>query len=291
MAMPVVDLHLHTTASDGRLQPAELIRLVARRGLKVVSIADHDTVEGLAEAFEAAEEFPDLEVIPGVELSCDVPGEEVHLLGYFVDYGGWQFQEALDRFRNGRLVRARRMLEKLTAMGMALEWERVVQLAGNGTVGRPHIAQAMMEKGYSRDFREAFDKYIGREGPAYVVREKLTLVEAVKLVDSAGGLAVLAHPREILDLDAKIQELISVGLAGMEVYYKNYSREVVRRLKEKAETFGLVSCGGSDFHGLQGDEVLPGEVGPPLESVESLKLRWKEKARRNASRLDGEAKR
>ena len=278
MAMGPVDLHLHTTASDGRLRPEEMIRFVARRGLWVVSITDHDTVEGLAEAFEAVEEFPELELIPGVELSCHVSREEVHLLGYFIDYENLRFQETLERFRNGRIVRAQRMLEKLAGMGMKLDWERVAELAGGGTVGRPHVAQAMLEEGYIADFREAFDKYIGRNGPAYAVREKLTPVEAVRLVSDVGGLPVLAHPRDMLDLDTMLQELLPVGLVGMEVYYGGYFEGTVRRLQEMAELFGLVPCGGSDYHAFgKPDEVLPGDTGPPLETVEALKRLWVER--------------
>lgn len=282
--METVDLHIHTTASDGRLTPTQMVRFLARQGLKVVSITDHDTVDGLAEALEASGAFPDMELIPGVELSCDVPGSEVHLLGYFVDYRDMQFLRVLERFRNGRVIRAKLMLEKLASMNMKVEWARVAELAGDGAVGRPHIAQAMVEKGYVASFREAFDKYIGRNGPAYVEREKLTPVDAVRLISRVGGVAVLAHPRDIPCLTSTIWELLPEGLAGMEVYYGDYSGDTVRSLKQIADTFALVPCGGSDYHALNvPGEVLPGTVGPPMESVLALKRLWEERSQAQAA--------
>jgi predicted metal-dependent phosphoesterase TrpH len=276
----VVDLHLHTTASDGRLSPAAMVRFVAQRGLRVVSITDHDSVEGLSEAFEAVGAYPNLELIAGVELSCDVPGTEVHLLGYFINYSDRQFQAMLERFRNGRIIRARRILEKLAEMSMPLEWSRVQELAGNGSVGRPHIAQAMLEKRYINEFREAFDRYIGRNGPAYVEREKLVPVEAVRLVRDVGGLPVLAHPFEIPDVERWLQELAGEGLVGLEVYYGTYTAQVVQQLNELAKQYELVPCGGSDYHALgTPDEVLPGVMGPKMESVRQLKTRLSRKAR------------
>ena len=143
-----VDLHLHTTCSDGRLAPSELIRLAYGQGLEVVSVTDHDSTEGLAEAYEAAREFPQMRIIPGIELSTDIPGNEIHMLGYFIKYDDPQFQDILLRFRRGRVERARLMVEKLDAQGLHLDWDRVQEIAGDGAVGRPHIALAMVEKGY-----------------------------------------------------------------------------------------------------------------------------------------------
>ena len=142
-----VDLHLHTTASDGRLSPTELVRLVAGQGLKQVSISDHDTTEGLAEAYRAAQEFPDLRIIPGIELSTDVPGDEVHMLGYFIQYENEEFQRVLRGFRSGRLERGEAMVDKLEELGLHITWERVKEIAGDGSVGRPHIALALVEQG------------------------------------------------------------------------------------------------------------------------------------------------
>ena len=267
----LVDLHLHTTASDGRLSPAQLVRLAAAQGLKQVSISDHDTTEGLAEAYLAAEEFGDLRIIPGIELSTDVPGDEIHMLGYFIQYADEGFQEVLRGFRRGRVDRARLMVEKLAGLGIHLEWERVQQIAGEGSVGRPHIALAMVEKGYCKEPREAFPEYLGRNGLAYVERPKMTPAEAVQMLVNIGGVPVLAHPGYLLDMETRIAELVDVGLMGMEVYYAHYSPDTVQHLAQVAARFGLIPCGGSDYHGLGNTgEPLPGALGPPLSTVERL---------------------
>ena len=270
--MALVDLHLHTTASDGRLAPGELIELVAKRGLKAIAVTDHDSTEGLEEALGTAAEFPQLTVIPGLELSTDVPGSEIHVLAYFIQYNDEQVQQTLQKFRQGRVDRAMGMVEKLRQLGVEIEWQRVQEIAGDGAVGRPHVALAMVEKGYIRQPKEAFTQYIGRNGPAYVEREKLTPPEAVSLIVRWGGAPVLAHPSEIPDLDGTIEELKTAGLAGMEVFYAQYSEERVLELADVALRHGLLACGGSDYHAMgTPGEPLPGTLGPPLEVVERLK--------------------
>ncbi|MEK7806251.1 MAG: PHP domain-containing protein [Chloroflexota bacterium] len=267
----LVDLHLHTTASDGRLSPAQLVRLAVAQGLKQVSISDHDTTEGLAEAYLAAEELGGPRIIPGIELSTDIPGDEIHMLGYFIQYADEGFQEVLRRFRRGRVDRARLMVEKLEGLGIHLEWERVQQIAGEGSVGRPHIALAMVEKGYCKEPRLAFPEYLGRNGLAYVERPKMTPAEAVQMLINVGGVPVLAHPGYLLDMETSIAELVDVGLIGMEVYYANYSLDTVQHLAQVADRFGLIPCGGSDYHGLGNTgEPLPGALGPPMSTVERL---------------------
>lgn len=276
----VVDLHLHTLASDGRLSPTELVQLVAGQGLKVISISDHDTTEGLAEAYQAAQQFPDLRIIPGVELSTDIPGDEIHMLGYFMDYQEEEFQGVLLGFRAGRLERGRLMVEKLATLGVQVDWERVKEIAGDGSVGRPHIALAMVEAGYFKEPRGAFAEYLGRNGLAYVEREKMTPAEGVELLARVGGVAVLAHPAQLKDLDDKVAELKAAGLKGMEVHYAMYSPETVEHLAAVAERHGLIPCGGSDYHCLGNTgELLPGTLGPPMETVERL-----EEAARQLSR-------
>ena len=266
-----VDLHLHTLASDGRLTPTELIQLVAEKGLKVVSVSDHDSTEGLAEAYQAAKEFPDLRIIPGIELSTDIPGDEIHMLGYFMRYEDEEFQGILRRFREGRLERGRLMVEKLATLGVYVEWGRVREIAGDGSVGRPHIALAMVEKGYFKEPRGPFAEYLGRNGLAYVERQKMTPNEGVEMLARVGGVAVLAHPAQLSDLDDKVAELKEAGLRGMEVHYAMYSPETVQHLAEVAQRHGLIPCGGSDYHCLgNSGEVLPGVLGPPLETVERL---------------------
>jgi predicted metal-dependent phosphoesterase TrpH len=279
--MAVVDLHLHTTASDGRLTPAELIALVAGRGLETIAITDHDSTEGLAEALEAARAFPRLTVIPGIELSTDVPGgDEIHVLAYFVQYEDMHLQQSLEKFRQGRLYRAQGMVEKLRGLGVEIEWDRVQEIAGDGAVGRPHIALAMVERGYIKHPQEAFATYIGRDGPAYVSREKQTPQEAISFIIGWGGVPVLAHPSDIPDMDETLEELKAAGLAGMEVFYAQYSEERIQELMDIALRHGLLPCGGSDYHALGNPvEHLPGTMGPPLEVVKRLEKLATKRAR------------
>ncbi len=266
-----VDLHLHTLASDGRLTPTQLVQLAASQGLRTIAVSDHDTTDGLAEAMEAAKHFPGLRIIPGIELSADVPGDEVHVLGYFIDPGDAELQSELSRFREGRLGRAKAMVEKLGDLGIHVEWERVQHFAGDGAVGRPHIALALVEAGYCKEPKDAFPEYLGRNGLAYVERVKLTPAQAVGMIQSAGGVAVLAHPAYMNDMEAGIANLAGAGLAGMEVHYAKYREDTIRQLARLAREYDLIPCGGSDYHGLgNSDECLPGENGPPMESVERL---------------------
>ena len=275
-----IDLHLHTTASDGRLSPTELVRLAAGQGLKQISVSDHDTTEGLAEVYQAAQEFPDLRIIPGIELGTDVPGDEVHMLGYFIQYEDEEFQKVLRGFRSGRLERGEAMVDKLDELGLHVSWERVKEIAGDGSVGRPHIALALVEKGYFKEPKEAFAEYLGRNGLAYAEREKMTPAEGVKLLASVGGVPVLAHPSYLNDMEATIVELKAAGLLGMEVFYAQYSADVIQELAVLAVKYDLIPCGGSDYHGLGNTgEPLPGTMGPPPETVERL-----EEAARNITR-------
>lgn len=267
----LVDLHLHTLASDGRLTPTELVNLIASKGVTVAAISDHDTTDGIAEAVQAASAHPNLEIIPAIELSTDIPGDEIHMLGYFLQFEDEEFQGVLRRFREGRVERGRMMVEKLAALGKPVDWERVKAFAGDGSVGRPHIALAMVEAGYFKEPKEAFYEYLGRNGLAYAEREKMTPEEGVEMLARVGGSAVLAHPAGLEDLDAKVAQLKEAGLVGMEVHYAMYSEETIQRLLEVANRHGLIPCGGSDYHGLGNTgEQEPGLLGPPMESVEKL---------------------
>ena len=274
--MGQADLHIHSTASDGRLTPAEVVQEAARRGLKFIALADHDTVDGIAPAQAAAKSFPGLKVIPGVEISTDIPEGEAHVLGYFIDYSSRELEEKLDRFRNSRLKRARRMVAKLDKLGIHLDWRRIEQITGASVMGRPHIARVMLEKGYINSFKQAFTDYIGRDCPAYVEREKITPAEAVALIIKARGLAVLAHPFTVSEPEAMIMELKTSGLAGIEAYYDGYSDEEVSRLVTIAEKHHLVTTGGSDYHGLDASESAIGGTDLPLASVGKLIARAKQ---------------
>ena len=248
-----IDLHVHTTASDGRLTPAETVALALERGLRVIAITDHDSTEGVDDAVTAAAGTP-LEVVPGVEINTDTPQGEVHMLGYFVDPRDAQLQARLADRRRARFERGYGIVRKLHGLGLEISWERVQELAGTaegGAVGRPHVARALEERGYVNSTQEAFDKYIGRGGPAYVEYEKLTPEEAIDFIRSAGGTAVLAHPSTIEGLDAYLRGLIEAGLEGLECYYGQYPEETVLGLVALADRLGLVVTGGSDYHGSE----------------------------------------
>jgi hypothetical protein len=266
-----VDLHLHTNASDGRYTPPEVVKFCADAGVKVMAITDHDTINGVDAALGAASVFHGLYVIPGVEINCDVPDGEVHVLGYFIDYHNPQFEGVFARLRESRLRRGEKMVAKLNGLGLALDWSRVQAIAGEGTVCRPHVAQALLEKGHVSNTREAFERYIGRNGPAYVEREKISPPDAVKLVKSTGGLPVLAHPADIKGLEQLLSELVAAGLGGLEVYYAGYDQSVKDRLLTMAASRNLAVTGGTDFHGLGSfPEGHPGDIEVPRRMVEDF---------------------
>ena len=265
------DFHTHSTCSDGLLTPAALVDLAAGRGVRVMALTDHDTLDGLAEAEAAAARWPGFMLVPGVELSCDLPGSEVHVLGYFVDRDRPELAERLQRFREGRIDRARRILGALERLGAPIAWARVREIAGEASIGRPHIAQALLEAGHTRTFGEAFERFIGRDGPAYAEREKLSPAEAVALIRDAGGLAVFAHPSFTKDHERVAAELAAAGAFGMEVHYKHYGPALVASLAALAERLGLFALGGSDYHGIdREDERLPGDIPLPDEAADAF---------------------
>ena len=279
--MPItVDLHLHTTASDGRLTPTELVEFTAAKGLRTIAVSDHDTTAGLAEAQRAVDKISGMRLIPGIELSCDVPGGEVHMLGYFMDTSDAGFQRTLEIFREGRLARGEGMVQKLAEFGLYIDWERVLEIAGDASVGRPHVAQALVEAGYFSEPAEAFREYLGRNGKAYVDRAKLTPLDAVKMLNDVGGVAVFAHPwferrggeaEPEQSLIETVEELKAAGLHGMEVHYAMYDDATVDWLADLARAYDLIPCGGSDYHHSgNAREPLPGANGPPMETVERL---------------------
>lgn len=277
--MSKVDLHIHSNVSDGRFSPEEVVRKSAEAGLTVIALADHDNVEGIIPAMEAAKTFPGLQVIPGVEISTDVAEGEVHVLGYFIDYTHRELQEALSEMRNSRRERAQGMIAKLRNLGILIEWERVKEIAGSGSIGRPHIAQAMLEKGYIASIKEAFTKYIGWGGPAYVKREKSNPVEVVGLILRANGLPVLAHPLTFSDPEPMVIELKAAGLVGIEAYYNGYTAKEIDRLVSLANRYGLIATGGTDYHGLDdGAETMIGDADVPVESAEQLIALAKQRA-------------
>lgn len=276
--MGLIDLHVHTSASDGRYSPAELVTLAAEKGLDALAITDHDTLDGLPEALEAARDFPALRFIGGIEISSHYPGSEVHILGYFVRLQDAELSTHLALMRNSRTERAAAMVEKLHRLGFNICLERVREIAGEGNLGRPHIAQALLEKGYVSSLQEVFTLYLGQGGAAYVDRHKLNPAEAVNLITKAGGLAVLAHPTTVSNLYELVPQLKAAGLAGIEVYYKDFSQERRQELAKYARRHRLIATGGSDFHGIdEATEVMLGEAGVPEKAYEALMQLGKER--------------
>jgi predicted metal-dependent phosphoesterase TrpH len=275
------DFHCHSTASDGVLAPSAVVELAYQQGVRVLALTDHDSTEGVEEAKGVAASHPDMVLIPGVEMGTDIPGAEVHVLGLYLQPDNAELQATLSRLRESRLGRGKGIVDKLRHMGMDVTWEQVQRIAGEASVGRPHVAQALFEKGYVSSVKEAFDKYISRNGPAYVEREKMTPAEAVQTIVRLGGVPCLAHPADLENLDALLGELRAAGLLAMEVYYKDYPPEVVERLRAAADRFGLIPLGGSDYHGLFGEaEPLPGGMHSPMpeSSIEAVLELGRERA-------------
>jgi len=277
-----VDLHLHTKASDGALRPEELVKAADLIGIRVMAVTDHDSVDGVAEA-QAAASGLEIEVIPGIEISTNLDGDELHILGYLLDAGDPFLLKALRRLQEDRLAQAKAMVERLGVLRCPLEWDRVMAIADGGSVGRPHIAMALLERGYVASVNEAFSRFLKRGGPGYVEGPKLLPQEAVRLIREAHGVPSLAHPIIVgasdshLDLPRLLPMMVEAGLEGIEVYYKGYTPEITASLLTVAGQHRLVPTGGSDFHG--GGVVADAELGGvevPWETVEHLRARHRE---------------
>jgi len=268
----MADLHIHTTYSDGALSPYELLKRINDVGLCTISIVDHDSVEAIGEAIALGEELG-IEVIPGVELSSNIGERDIHILGYFIDHKDPQLLEYLSLFRGERLKRAERIVAKLNYIHVPLKLEAVLDKAGAGSVGRPHIAQALVKEGFTESYEEAFVKYIGVGCPAYEKKIHFAPEDAIALIASVGGLSFLAHPGKYTS-DADLHRLIKHGLDGIEVIHPSHSPDRAKHYHLIAGEYFLLESGGSDFHGgMKEDEHLIGAYSIPLELVENMKRR------------------
>lgn len=273
-----VDLHAHSTRSDGAHEPGDVVRMAAANGVRVLALSDHDTLAGIAQASEVGKDLG-VRVIPATELNTESDWGDVHVLGYFLDPADTALEARLAWLRDNRGRRIELMVERLNALGYAVSLERVREISKGGALGRPHLAQALVEAGHVRSYDEAFTTLISKSSPAYVSRVGLTPLDAVRLVRTHGGAPSLAHPRSMRGVDEHLPELVEAGLAGIECYYLSQDPGIhhgpaeTARFLALAETYGLVPTGGSDFHG-RGDHGAPlGGVPVPLASVEALEAR------------------
>lgn len=254
----MLDLHTHTTASDGVLMPAQLIEQAAKNNISTIAITDHDTVSGIAEGFEAAKKF-DVTLIPGIEISTKVDSfaEEVHLVGLFIDPQNPQLLHEIERLKTFREERNKKIIMRLKEIGIEIPQDILLNMSSRpktvATLGKPDFAKALYKVGAVKHEAEAFGKFLNdKNGLAGVQKERIELSDAISVIHKAGGLAVLAHPFHITknytELYALVEKYTGLGLDGMEVYYNNYNRKQVKILKKLAEHFGLLKSGGSDFH-------------------------------------------
>ena len=266
--MKLADLHLHTYFSDGTFSPEQLVKEAKKKGLFCISVTDHDNVSGIKPVREIAADS--LEIISGIELSAEFNSKEIHILGYFIDLNSSILNEEIKKIDLIRRKRVYEILDKLRNLGVDLDPQDVFNIAGQGSVGRLHIARAMLAKGKISNIYEAFHRYIGDKSPAYVCKFSLTPEQAIKLIKEAKGVPVLAHPHA-LNCDELIPSFIKAGLRGLEVYYPEHSEVVIRYYLQMADKYGLLVTGGSDCHGTAKPNVTVGSVSIPYQLVEKLK--------------------
>lgn len=265
-----VDLHCHSTASDGLLTPAGLVTYASERGLSAIGLCDHDSTSGVAQAMATGAELG-VTVIPGVELSSEIEGLQAHILGYFIDPQSESLQKEFTWMNQSRRERVGRIVQNLTTAGYPISVDDVMALAGDGTVGRPHVARVLVANGYADSVSDAFARFLTRGKPGYAISEKITPEGAIQAINRAGGVAVLAHPWSTKDPLGAVKRLQPVGLTGLECYYGEYTPAVREDLAKLARAYDLIATGGSDFHGQGMKSVDLGGVFVPPEVVDTLR--------------------
>jgi len=277
------DLHVHTSASDGEDAPETVIIGAVKAGLAGLAITDHDTIDGLGPAQQFIEENRlEIDFIPGIELNTDYGNDDLHILGYFIDFSNRYLQEKLLEIRGQRYGRAEKMIAKLQNMGISIYFEQVKNMARGNLIGRPHIARVLCSNGYAESQEEAFQRYIERGRPAYVPRYKFSPAEAISLIKQSGGVAVLAHPGLIKDR-AKIYESIKLGIEGLEIYYPEHTKDQQREFIEIANEYNLLITGGSDYHGAASSESRNrlGLAGIDENIINRIKQYYREKKQKH----------
>jgi len=261
---PIIDLHIHSNASDGSYAPAEVVRYAKEGGLTAIALTDHDTVDGLPEAVAAGEQYG-VEVIPGVEVSARFPGGTMHILGLAIDYTNGHLDERLAVLKRARAERNPQIVAKLNALGIPITMAQVEAISGGGQVGRPHIARALLQSGYVHSLQEAFDQYLGWRCPAYVGKFRFPQEEAIAMIRDVQGVPVLAHPFTLelgsaFALRNQLVELKGLGLAGIEVFYSEHTPEQEALYLRLARELDLLVTGGADYHGANKPEVTLGHM-------------------------------
>jgi hypothetical protein len=262
-----IDLHIHSTASDGSFTPAEILDHAQKLNLAAIAITDHDSIDGSREALRIG--IPSsIDFLTGVEISAAHPpffpgSGSFHILGYDIDLDNRELNQALDKLQAARKNRNPAILKLLNKLGFPISLKEVTQEVGEGQLGRPHIAYAMVKNGYVASIDEAFDKYLGTDRPAYVDKYRIECEQAIRIIRAAGGFPVLAHPALLniesdQKLDALLQNLVKIGLAGIEVYYPGHSPQQIRQYMQLADRYGLLMTGGTDFHGTITPEIKMG---------------------------------
>ncbi|TCO79879.1 PHP domain-containing protein [Marinisporobacter balticus] len=266
-----IDMHVHTRASDGILSPNEIVDWAKKLGLMGIAITDHDTVEGIEDAIEASKEYSDFFVIPGIELSAIYNDVEIHVLGYFIDFKNKEIIKITDQIKNHRIQRAKLIVEKLIKIGYEITFTEVCDIAKAGAVGRPHIAKVLLRKGYVSSIQEAFEKLLIKGQDAYVERFKLTMDEAINVIENANGIPVLAHPR-LIDSKISIEDVLKKGIKGIEVYHTRHSYLHSQIYLKLAQKYNLFITGGSDYHDeMINDKPTIGSVSVPYHTIISMK--------------------
>ena len=283
--MSQVDLHSHSTISDGSFTPGQVVHKAAGAGLDAIALTDHDNIDGLAEATRAAKSEGIL-LVPGVEISAEFPTGTLHILGYFINRNDKTLKEKLDTLQEARAQRNPKIAEKLQGLGIDITYDEVQAVAGSTQVGRPNFAQILIQKGVVKNFNEAFEKYLGKDKPAYVDKFRYSPEDAIEMINNAGGVAVLAHAFTLnlndSGLKTFVASLADMGLKGMEIYYPEHDTDTIYRYEAIAAAFHLVKTGGSDFHGNNKEGSTLGDCGPKgcpeLDTVEKLRTLSKQPA-------------
>lgn len=265
------DLHIHTLFSDGQYSPSDVVKIAKEVGFAAIAITDHDTLDGVEEAVEMGEKLG-IEVIPGIEISTISNGQEVHILGYYCDLDNYHLQKKIKEMQLDRKNRIKKMVVKLKELNFNITFEEVAAVAGKGSIGRPHIARVLMEKGYVRTIKDAFKELISPGCPAYVARYNISPKEAIELILGANGVPVIAHPGLLKD-DSIILDMISYGLKGIEVWHPDHKKGLRKKYRDLAHKYELLLTGGSDWHGKNKDANFSlGNIKLDYKYVEELKL-------------------